>query len=173
MLSNSADLSPASQPMFAGRLLATVSANPDIALTISREGFRGGLPPRALRRVREYVEGHLDETISLEVMAGIVGLSMSVGGGHPARVHRAAARTAWAGVIGQHRTSLVRDRTRFRVLRPEPFRTSISRARRCHAQQLPLVDALARTPSHLIVETLSRGYDLPKPHLIEILRRRP
>jgi AraC-like DNA-binding protein len=37
---------------------------------------RGGLPPRALRRVREYVETHLEETIRLETLAATSGLSM-------------------------------------------------------------------------------------------------
>ena len=36
---------------------------------------RGGLPPRALRRVREYVMAHLAENISVEALAAIVGLS--------------------------------------------------------------------------------------------------
>jgi len=76
MLSNSAELSHASKPTFAKHLSATAAADADIAITNSRQRFRGGLPPRALRRVREYVEAHLDETISLEVLAGIAGLSM-------------------------------------------------------------------------------------------------
>jgi AraC-like DNA-binding protein len=37
---------------------------------------RGGLPPRALRRVREYIEAHLDERISIDSLAGIADLSM-------------------------------------------------------------------------------------------------
>jgi AraC family transcriptional regulator len=36
---------------------------------------RGGLPPRALRRVREYVMAHLEESISVQALAAIVGLS--------------------------------------------------------------------------------------------------
>jgi len=76
MLSNSAELSHASKPILAGRLSATVAADTDTAITNSRERFRGGLPPRALRRVREHVQAHLDESISLEVLAGIAGLSM-------------------------------------------------------------------------------------------------
>ena len=36
---------------------------------------RGGLPPRALRRVRDYVMAHLAESISVEALAAIVGLS--------------------------------------------------------------------------------------------------
>jgi transcriptional regulator GlxA family with amidase domain len=37
---------------------------------------RGGLPPRALRRVREYIEAHLEHTISIQALATVVGLSM-------------------------------------------------------------------------------------------------
>ena len=37
---------------------------------------RGGLPPRALRRVREYIAAHLEEHISVQGLARIVGLSM-------------------------------------------------------------------------------------------------
>jgi transcriptional regulator GlxA family with amidase domain len=37
---------------------------------------RGGLPPRALRRVREFIETHLEETISIQALAAMVGLSM-------------------------------------------------------------------------------------------------
>jgi AraC-like DNA-binding protein len=35
----------------------------------------GGLAPRALLRIREYIEGHLGENIELETLAGIAGLS--------------------------------------------------------------------------------------------------
>src|SRR5262249_2884368 len=37
---------------------------------------RGGLPPRALRRVREFIEAHLEKTISIQALAAMVGLSM-------------------------------------------------------------------------------------------------
>ena len=36
---------------------------------------RGGLPPRALRRVREYVLAHIEENITIQALASIVGLS--------------------------------------------------------------------------------------------------
>jgi len=36
---------------------------------------RGGLPPRALRRVREHVVAHIEENISIQTLASIVGLS--------------------------------------------------------------------------------------------------
>jgi transcriptional regulator GlxA family with amidase domain len=34
------------------------------------------LPPRSLRRLREFIEGHLEENVSIQVLAGIAGLSM-------------------------------------------------------------------------------------------------
>jgi transcriptional regulator GlxA family with amidase domain len=37
---------------------------------------RGGLSPRAIRRVQEYVEVHLGEGIDLPMLAGVVGLSV-------------------------------------------------------------------------------------------------
>jgi len=37
--------------------------------------IRGGLPPGALRRVREYIDAHLDEKVSVELLAGVAGLS--------------------------------------------------------------------------------------------------
>ena len=39
--------------------------------------FRGGLPPNVLRRVREYIDAHLENNVSLEKLAGIAGLSIS------------------------------------------------------------------------------------------------
>jgi transcriptional regulator GlxA family with amidase domain len=41
-----------------------------------RQRIRGGLPPRALQRVREYIDAHLENTISIQALAAIVGLSM-------------------------------------------------------------------------------------------------
>jgi transcriptional regulator of acetoin/glycerol metabolism len=47
--------------------------------TLSRSGQfyqRGGLPPGALKRVREYVDSHLAERLSVERLAAIAGLSV-------------------------------------------------------------------------------------------------
>src|SRR5262249_55434984 len=41
-----------------------------------RPRIRGGLPPRALRRVREFIETHLAENINIQALATIAGLSM-------------------------------------------------------------------------------------------------
>jgi len=49
------------------------AASPIVAL---RPRIRGGLPPRAMRRVREFVEEHLEENISIQALANIAGLSM-------------------------------------------------------------------------------------------------
>ena len=74
MLSNSAEDSLASHTMYGDRLPASgiKAAEPDAKPHLQ---IRGGVTPRALRRVREYVEAHLDETISLEQLAGVAGLS--------------------------------------------------------------------------------------------------
>jgi transcriptional regulator of acetoin/glycerol metabolism len=53
--------------------LATIARWPQSA---SAPSARGGLPPRSLRRVHEYVESHLKENISLETLAGTSGLSI-------------------------------------------------------------------------------------------------
>jgi len=41
-----------------------------------RPPIRGGLPPHALRRVCEFIEAHVAENISIQVLATIAGLSM-------------------------------------------------------------------------------------------------
>ena len=37
--------------------------------------YRGGVSPRALHRVREFIEEHLDDNISIQALATIAGLS--------------------------------------------------------------------------------------------------
>src|SRR5438445_10301397 len=40
-------------------------------------GFaRGGLAPRVLRRIREYIDDHIDQRISVELLAGLADLSV-------------------------------------------------------------------------------------------------
>ena len=48
----------------------------DSPIVALRPRIRGGLPPRAIRRVREFVEEHLEENISIQALANIAGLSM-------------------------------------------------------------------------------------------------
>ncbi len=54
---------------------------------------RGGLPPGAVRRVREYVESHLSESIDLAALADIAGVSL---------YHFARAFKQSAGVTPHH-----------------------------------------------------------------------
>lgn len=75
MLSNSIDFPDCLQPMLVEVLAAPINKAADLAPTRSLQRIRGGLAPRALRRVREYVEAHLDETISVDMLAEIAGLS--------------------------------------------------------------------------------------------------
>jgi AraC-like DNA-binding protein len=42
----------------------------------SAERIRGGLPPGLTRRIRKYIESHLDENVSLEALASTAGLSV-------------------------------------------------------------------------------------------------
>ncbi|SNT36900.1 AraC family transcriptional regulator [Granulicella rosea] len=58
--------------VLATHLLRTYSAQPG-----DRGSFQGGLAPARERRVREYVETHLDQELSLEVLAKTVDLSPS------------------------------------------------------------------------------------------------
>jgi AraC-like DNA-binding protein len=45
--------------------------------TIVSAGFaRGGLPPRVLRRIREYIDDNIEQRISVELLAGIANLSI-------------------------------------------------------------------------------------------------
>ena len=44
---------------------------------VSQSTLYGGVPPRALQRVRDYVETHLEDSISLQDLASTTGLSTS------------------------------------------------------------------------------------------------
>src|SRR4051794_637945 len=75
MFLNSASTPFTGQPL-SGHL---VSSTGDLAAsTVVPLGprIRGGLPPRALRRLREFIEAHLEENISIQMLASITGLSM-------------------------------------------------------------------------------------------------
>jgi len=56
-------------------VLASLTDKPAGGIPFHQQA-RGGLPPRALRRVREYITAHLERNISVEALAAIVGLSM-------------------------------------------------------------------------------------------------
>jgi AraC family transcriptional regulator len=66
----------APQQTLPGILGIEAGKSADVALAQSCP-FRGGLPPSVLRRVREYIEAHLEKNVSLEVLAGVAGLSTS------------------------------------------------------------------------------------------------
>ena len=66
-----------SQATLSGILGNAAGKFPDVALAQLHSRSRGGLPPGALRRVREYVEVHLEKNISLQMLASTAGLSMS------------------------------------------------------------------------------------------------
>ncbi|MDI4232758.1 AraC family transcriptional regulator [Bradyrhizobium sp. Arg237L] len=57
------------------RLFTVGSADMAIALP-SGPHVRGGLPPRVLRRVREYIDAHIEQRISVEALAKLANLSV-------------------------------------------------------------------------------------------------
>ena len=76
MLPNSGSAEDAGQPALPGRLAPSNNDVAALSLAQWRPRIRGGLPPRALRRVREFIEVHLEESISIQALATIAGLSM-------------------------------------------------------------------------------------------------
>jgi transcriptional regulator GlxA family with amidase domain len=66
---------------------------------------RGGLPPRALRRVREFIEANLEESISLQMLADIVGLSMC----HFARAFKQSAGVTPHDYLVRHRVQRAQE----------------------------------------------------------------
>src|SRR5262249_49948014 len=52
-----------------------LAMNAAAALVHAPLPMRGGLPPRALQRVRDYIEAHLAENLSLQALADTAGLS--------------------------------------------------------------------------------------------------
>jgi AraC-like DNA-binding protein len=59
---------PPARPALVDSTDQTVRATPVACI-------RGGLPPKALRRVREYIDAHLGEKVSIDMLAGVAGLS--------------------------------------------------------------------------------------------------
>jgi len=57
--------------------LRLIAGNPADRTDIRPTGFtRGGLPPRVLRRVREYIDAHIEKRIGVEVLANLANLSV-------------------------------------------------------------------------------------------------
>jgi transcriptional regulator GlxA family with amidase domain len=67
--------------------------------------IRGGLRPRTLRRVHEYVEAHLDKTISIRALAAVAELSMY----HFARAFKQSSGMTPHEYLVQCRVRRVRD----------------------------------------------------------------
>jgi transcriptional regulator GlxA family with amidase domain len=75
MFLSSTSTTSTQQPL-SGHLVPSASDVAASTIVQLRPRIRGGLPPRALRRVREFIEAHLEENISIQVLASIAGLSM-------------------------------------------------------------------------------------------------
>ena len=96
---NAGGLSEAAASTLQG-VWGTIAGNPaGPSLASLRPQFRGGLPPRVLRRVREYVETHLDGNISLQDLADTAGLSVS----HFARAFKQSEGVTPYGYLLQRR----------------------------------------------------------------------
>jgi len=74
---NSDDLPRVAQPALYGVIDAATAKSAGVVFAQCTRGSPRGLPPRALQRVREYIAAHLENNISLEVLAGVAGLSKS------------------------------------------------------------------------------------------------
>jgi len=74
MLLNSSHTAYAGQPTLPHKPASSMGE----ALLVGqlRPRMRGGLPPRALRNVREFIEAHLEDNISIQALAAAAGLSM-------------------------------------------------------------------------------------------------
>jgi transcriptional regulator GlxA family with amidase domain len=64
------------QQSLSGHLVSSARDVAAATVVQLRPRIRGGLPPRALRRVREFIEERLEENISIQALASIAGLSM-------------------------------------------------------------------------------------------------
>jgi AraC-like DNA-binding protein len=73
--------------------------------TVAPPQWRGGLSPRVLRRVQEYVDSHLSEDLKLEQLALTAGLSMH----HFARAFKTSVGVPPHQFVLQRRLSLARD----------------------------------------------------------------
>jgi AraC-like DNA-binding protein len=77
----------------------------NIPHTFAPPQWKGGLPPRVLRRVQEYVDSHLGEHVELEQLALTAGLSLH----HFARAFKTSVGVPPHQLVVQRRLSLARD----------------------------------------------------------------
>jgi AraC-like DNA-binding protein len=73
--------------------------------TVAAAQWKGGLPPRVLRRVEEYIDAHLSEDLELERLAMTAGLSLH----HFARAFKTSVGIPPHQFVLQRRLSLARD----------------------------------------------------------------
>ena len=67
--------------------------------------IRGGLPPRALRKVREFIEANIDQKIGIDALARAVGLSMF----HFARAFKQSEGVTPHGYLVRRRVSRAKE----------------------------------------------------------------
>jgi AraC-like DNA-binding protein len=77
----------------------------NIPHTVAPAQWRGGLPPRVLGRVQEYIDSHLSEDLELEQLALTAGLSLH----HFARAFKTSVGVPPHQFVLQRRLSLARD----------------------------------------------------------------
>jgi AraC-like DNA-binding protein len=78
---------------------------PNIPDTVAPTQWKGGLPPRVLRRVEEYIDSHLSEDLELEQLAMTAGLSLH----HFARAFKTSVGIPPHQFVLQRRLNLARD----------------------------------------------------------------
>ena len=103
MLSSLSDHSFVDQPTLPPSLPVLPGQAIDFTSAQLRRRIRGGLPPRALRRVRDYVEAHLEENVSIQALADTAGLSMY----HFARAFKQSEGMTPHGYLVQRRVERV------------------------------------------------------------------
>jgi len=136
----------APQQTLPGILGIEAGKSADVAFAQSCPQFRGGLPPRVLRRVREYIEAHLENNVSLEVLAGIAGLSIS----YFARASKQSEGVAphdylmrpCTGAFGWDGSASFGNCVCLGILGSESSRAPVPATFRYHAEPLSMVDAL-------------------------------
>jgi AraC-like DNA-binding protein len=104
-LSNLAELCDISLPASPRLRDAAISATTAELLAQAPPPFRGGLPPRVRRQVREFIEAHLERTIALRELAGIARLSIS----HFARAFRQSEGLSPHDYLMQRRATRAQD----------------------------------------------------------------
>jgi AraC-like DNA-binding protein len=124
---------------------------------------RGGLPPAAMRRVNEYVETHLSDSVDLAELAGVAGLSVF----HFARQFKQSAGVTPHHYLLQKRVERAQEmlaRTNLSLSEiaiatgffgPKPFCPPFPPDAGDHSGAVPLVSALTLSGCHGILKGLA------------------